>query len=531
MKKSVLFAALLLLFADNAFSQKADTTRVITRSAAVESRTATEKRGDVAEMAVGADRTDSLVNMIITTVELHRDTLTTIVSTPDSTAREVEDIIPADSTDRRGHWLDAHVGVGGGSLGYKLDETASVSSSVGGGFSALLQLQYAYYFHKNWGVTAGLWFTNYTSFARLSGIVYYDDVEDSDREQHYNHSARIAAWKERETVHSLGIPIGVQWNQYFNEEIGMFAGLGIAPAFAVGRTYRLQEAELIHSGYYPAWGLTLQEMHEFTDKTYTDHESAKGKMSVSPSIGLFADLGGQVFVSKQIDFVFGAYFNITFNDVNKSDRQPFGIKDDDYKFLKDNYTYNGLYATDWAGGSHPWELGVKAGIHWHYIAPPRHEFHTEYDPFTRRDTSVSIVERYDTIYTTRIDTVQGIDYAAMFRKVPVSLEPFNLIFFEQDKSNINEEAEEYLQAIVSLLGDKPEQRIAVSGHASTEGNYNHNVRLARRRADNVVKRLVELGIAPERIETRSYGPDVPYDNDANHDLSLDRRVEITPIDD
>lgn len=530
MKHKYLFAAIVLCLCRFTLFAESDTLRVVSASAEVESSQVSEQRVDVAPMPVGEDRTDSLVSVRIRTVNLHRDTLTTIISTADSTAREVEDIIPADSADRRGHYLDAYIGLGGGSLGYKLKNSDSHTGTLDGGFSALLQLQYAYYFHPNWGVTAGLWFTNYTSHATLKGDFYWNDQVDSDTEQHYNHHAHINSWRERETVHSLAIPIGVQWNKYFNDEIGMYAGLGIAPEFAVHNRYKLTSAELVHKGEYPAWGLTLEDMHEFATKQYSNDPQAKGKLTkVKPAVGIFAEVGGQVFVTKQIDFVFGAYFNCTFNDANSHKDNAFGVKDDDFSFMTEPYT--GLWSTDMAGKSHPWEVGVKAGIHWHYIAPPRHEFHTEYDPFTRRDTTVSIVERYDTLYSNRIDTIQGIDYSAMYRKVPVSLEPFNLIFFDLDKANINEEAEEYLQAIYGLLQDKPNQRIAVSGHASTEGNYQHNVRLARRRAENVVKRLIELGIEPERIETRSYGPDVPYDNDANHDLSLDRRVEITPIDD
>lgn len=102
----------------------------------------------------------------VTTLQYYTDTLTCITYTPDSVAKQREEVIKTDSTDRRGHYIEAYLGMGYGSLGYQLSGAAN---RVNGSFSGLVQLQYAYFFHPNFGIGAGVWFTNYTSIAHIGG--------------------------------------------------------------------------------------------------------------------------------------------------------------------------------------------------------------------------------------------------------------------------------------------------------------------------------------------------------------------------
>ena len=75
-----------------------------------------------------------------TTYRQVTDTVLSVTSIPDSTLKHRVEVIPADSSDRRGHYIEAHVGLGYGSLGYHLDGALNQGN---GSFSALLQLQYA----------------------------------------------------------------------------------------------------------------------------------------------------------------------------------------------------------------------------------------------------------------------------------------------------------------------------------------------------------------------------------------------------
>jgi outer membrane protein OmpA-like peptidoglycan-associated protein len=227
-------------------------------------------------------------------------------------------------------------------------------------------------------------------------------------------------------------------------------------------------------------------------------------------------------VAPQIDIFVGGYFNYTFNDVNKSDKHPLGWGGEDYAFM---HKYDGAYATDLAGKSHPWQVGVKVGVHWRHIAKPKTVHIDYYDHFTRLDTLVTLLERVDTVSTQHSDTFfTPIKHAARM------VEKFNKIYFDFDSSVLNEESKNYLRSINDVLAHTSDSvRISIQGHASKEGLKKHNEALARRRAQRVAEYLVEQGLDRKRIEVRGFGSSVENDENVNHTLNMDRRVEVKVI--
>ncbi len=447
----------------------------------------------------------------------------TVVSTefiPDSIAKQREVVIPTDSTDRRGHYIQAHIGLGYGSLGYQLD---GADNRVNGSFSALLQLQYAYYFHPNWGVGVGLWFTNYTSFAHIGGDYQWKDQTDTDYELHYDHTASVQNWRERETIHNLGIPISLQFQMRKEDwKAGIFAALGVAPSFSVSKKYKVLEGEIDHSGYYPAWDLTLTDMHEFGKKDYKDAPQSKGKLSVRPQATFFADLGALIPLTKQIDLLVGGYFNISMNNANSSDKADLGWKDDTFTFMNE---YNGAYATTLANGSHPWEAGVKVGIHWHYIKPDKHEIEDYFEPFMREETRTEYKEHQDTILIARADTI----VPEHIQQVAEEVEKFNKIYFAFDKYYLTNKAKFYLNSIVDALNRVPDAQIMIDGHASSEGQSEYNNILSENRARTVRNYLISRGVDEKRIVTAGHGSSIPNEDLEYEAMSRDRRVEIKVV--
>ena len=65
---------------------------------------------------------DSLVQVEITTIHFFVDTLTRIVTTPDSVAMQREEIIYTDSSDTQRHYDEAYGGLGYGALGYHFNK-------------------------------------------------------------------------------------------------------------------------------------------------------------------------------------------------------------------------------------------------------------------------------------------------------------------------------------------------------------------------------------------------------------------------
>ena len=499
-----------------ALSAQSDTTRIF-RSAISPGMTEIHERSFEMEDTPELQKTpDSLTRVQTTTIYHYTDTLTLLIASQDSVAKQREEVTYADSTSCKGHYIEAYVGLGYGSLGYVL---ANPYSSANGSFSGLLQIQYAYFFHENWGVGAGLWFTNYTSHAHLRGNYLWKDQTDTDLEQHYDHHSTVNRWNERQTIHNIGVPISLQF-QYKKEDwkARILADLGIAPAFSVMKKYKVLQGEVAHEGYYPAWHLWLNDMHEFGVKNY----AYQGKLDVRPQVALFMDLGALLPLTDQIDLFLGGHFNIALNDANKSTKHPLGWKDDTFTFMDE---YTGAYSLDMAGKSHPWEVGVKVGIHWHHIDAPKHKTIDYFDYFTRTDTTVQLIARNDTSIVSRVDTLTR----AHIKKAAEEVEKFNKIYFALASHQLTNKAKAYLSSIVDVLNKVPDAKVSIDGHASEEGDKTFNEILAYNRAKAVANYLISQGLDKDRVIVIGHGSLVPNEENVNHELPLDRRAEVKVV--
>jgi outer membrane protein OmpA-like peptidoglycan-associated protein len=104
------------------------------------------------------------------------------------------------------------------------------------------------------------------------------------------------------------------------------------------------------------------------------------------------------------------------------------------------------------------------------------------------------------------------------------------IQFDYNKAKIKPESDDLLAEIAKVMNDNPRiKKIRVEGHASSEGNYEHNVDLSKRRAKAVLDHLVKKGkVDKERLVSEGYGPDRPIaDNDTESGREANRRVEFT----
>lgn len=83
-----------------------------------------------------------------------------------------------------------------------------------------------------------------------------------------------------------------------------------------------------------------------------------------------------------------------------------------------------------------------------------------------------------------------------------------------------------LAFVGGLLNQHPEiLHLVIEGHASEEGSFYYNYDLAKRRADAIWRALVEAGVSPTRISTRSMGEVEPVaSGSAEEELALNRRV-------
>lgn len=104
------------------------------------------------------------------------------------------------------------------------------------------------------------------------------------------------------------------------------------------------------------------------------------------------------------------------------------------------------------------------------------------------------------------------------------------IQFAYNDARILPESFSLLKEIATVIQDNPQvKKIEIGGHASTEGGADHNLRLSKRRADAVMKHLIEKGnVARERLAATGYGVTRPLisPDDSEAKRETNRRVEF-----
>lgn len=103
----------------------------------------------------------------------------------------------------------------------------------------------------------------------------------------------------------------------------------------------------------------------------------------------------------------------------------------------------------------------------------------------------------------------------------------NNIFFDFDKADLKSESIPELNKLVNLLNDYPVIKVEVGAHTDARGSDDYNQALSERRAQSVVKWLIEQGIPASRLVSRGYGETKPVaDNESDDGRALNRRVEF-----
>jgi outer membrane protein OmpA-like peptidoglycan-associated protein len=75
------------------------------------------------------------------------------------------------------------------------------------------------------------------------------------------------------------------------------------------------------------------------------------------------------------------------------------------------------------------------------------------------------------------------------------------------------------------------KKVLIEGHASSEGNAAHNLKLSGERAASVMKYLEEHGIAKGRLSEKGFGATKPIgDNKTEEGREKNRRVDFTIVD-
>jgi len=110
---------------------------------------------------------------------------------------------------------------------------------------------------------------------------------------------------------------------------------------------------------------------------------------------------------------------------------------------------------------------------------------------------------------------------------PKSLLAKRSVYFEFDRSGINDADVATVEAHGRYLVDHHARTVRIEGNCDERGGREYNLALGQRRADSVRDRLKSLGVAGDRVETTSFGKERP--RNAGHDEAAwaeNRRADI-----
>lgn len=101
------------------------------------------------------------------------------------------------------------------------------------------------------------------------------------------------------------------------------------------------------------------------------------------------------------------------------------------------------------------------------------------------------------------------------------------VHFEFDRSRITDEAAAVLQRKAEALRAYPDVTLTIEGHCDERGSLEYNQALGLRRAESAKSYLVDLGLAPSRFRTVSYGEERPVAMGSNETAwAQNRRAEF-----
>jgi outer membrane protein OmpA-like peptidoglycan-associated protein len=104
------------------------------------------------------------------------------------------------------------------------------------------------------------------------------------------------------------------------------------------------------------------------------------------------------------------------------------------------------------------------------------------------------------------------------------------ITFDVGKSVIKPESMGEINRIATLMKENPDLKFSVEGHTDNTGGAAANQTLSEARSKAVMDKLVEMGIAKERLKSAGKGQTAPIaDNSSDEGRAKNRRVEFVKI--
>lgn len=103
------------------------------------------------------------------------------------------------------------------------------------------------------------------------------------------------------------------------------------------------------------------------------------------------------------------------------------------------------------------------------------------------------------------------------------------VYFDYDKYDVRADAQPVLTAQAAWLVRYPSVKVRIEGNADERGTREYNLALGGRRANSIKEFLTGHGVAADRIDTISYGKEMPIDSGNTEEAYAKNRNGHTAI--
>jgi peptidoglycan-associated lipoprotein len=97
------------------------------------------------------------------------------------------------------------------------------------------------------------------------------------------------------------------------------------------------------------------------------------------------------------------------------------------------------------------------------------------------------------------------------------------VYFQTGAATLNDEANRKANEVAKHLKANPTTAVRIEGHCDDRGTAEHNYWLGERRAQALRKKLIRLGVDPNRVDTISFGKDRPVNPGHNWQARKENR--------
>jgi len=426
----------------------------------------------------------------------------------------------------KGHYFNANIGGGFNGLKYTLHD-GDVKSGTGGTFN----LGYSFFVNSNWGFGAGLGLQT----AQSKGILNFTSSSSAIDADGDNFELRtyFNNWTEKQKALFLDIPVGIQYQRWFNGKNGMLAMAGGKISVPVSSSYEVVSGSITTTGYYEQWNVELSDMPQHGFTTSSDRPSAN--LALNTSYSVFADLGWQYKMSEKLDLYAGGYISFGLNNLISAGEKP---------VYQVSGTYNSMLVSRQTDKVNLLTFGVKVGLRLRANRVRKAAM-----------TSVIAIEEPATGVKEAvvIQTVDQVDIQPQVEEVQEQVsveddksEPEPIVSIKKSITDaqavadriklkfpvnsavpLNDEFDSVFMELAQILIANQEMKIRIQGHTCNLSSRTYNLKISMDRAEIGKVKLMNMGVPASQIiiESKAFDePLVPNTNEENR--AQNRRIKL-----